>query len=892
MDSGFINSCIKEITIGDKVFKYYDIFELEKIGYDISSLPISIKILLENALRNYDCSKVSQTHIENVANWAKGDNFDEFAFVPSRILLQDFTGVPAVVDLAAMRESVHKAGIDANLINPKAKVDLVIDHSLIIDYFGSEDALLKNIDKEYERNMERYKFLKWAKNAFDNFNVYEPSSGIIHQINLEKIASCAFVKDGFVYPDSLVGTDSHTTMINGLGVFGFGVGGIEAEAAMLGQPIYFTRPEVIGVEIVGEVSEGVVATDIVLTLVEMLRKENVVGKIVEYFGDGVKNMDIPDRATIANMVPEYGATAGFFAVDDKTIDYLKMTGRVEQAKISQFFYKKLNMYGYDNELGYSKVLKLDLSKVKTSLAGHKRPQDKINLTNIKDAFEKSVITNTLNGGLGLTKEDLDRTVNYEIDGKKYELTAGDVVMASITSCTNTSNPQVLIGAALIAKKALELGLKVKKHVKTSFAPGSRAVTNYLQKADLLKYLERLGFNIVGYGCATCIGNGGLLLKEIEDALSKDEIVVASVISGNRNFEGRIHQKIKANYLASPMLVLVYALVGKINVDIVNEPIATDKQGNPVYLKDIWPTNEEISSVMNEVLTEDVFINIKNDFSHKFERIEVGSSKLYNWDENSTYIRLPDFFDKVAEEVKDLEPIKDLKLLAVFSDSVTTDHISPAGAIKDTSPAGQYLLEKGVKVNDFNSYGSRRGNHEVMMRGTFGNIRVRNLLVPDIEGGYTKDDNGQVVSIFDRAMEIKNRGGGCIVIAGKEYGTGSSRDWAAKGPSLLGVKTIIASSYERIHRSNLVGMGILPLQFLKDENYNTIGLDGYDNFSILDFSENFKAGDILTVKADNGKDEKLFKVRARIDSEVEREYYKKGGILHSLIIDMIEAKKKI
>ncbi len=887
MDKKIISESLKNINVGNKNYKYFDFSFLEKRGYNISRLPFAIKVLLENALRNFDGKKLSLEHVENIANWENGRREDEIAFVPSRILLQDFTGVPAVVDLAAMRESVHKAGMDANLINPKSKVDLVIDHSLIIDYFGDEKAVYKNIEKEYERNIERYKFLKWAKNTFDNFNVYEPSSGIVHQINLEKIATCVSEKDGVIFPDSLVGTDSHTTMINGLGVFGFGVGGIEAESAMLGQPVYMTRPEVIGVRLSGKVRDGVVATDVVLSLVEMLRKENVVGKIVEYFGEGVASMDIPDRATIANMAPEYGATAGFFPVDEKTIAYLELTGRQEEAIRTKAYYQHLGAFGVADDLAYTKVLELDLDSVKTSMAGHKRPQDKIVLKDIREAFKNSVINPTSEGGLGLSEEDLDKYVEYEKDGEKRFLRAGDVVMASITSCTNTSNPQVLIGAGLVAKKAVELGLEVKDYVKTSLAPGSRAVTSYLEKAGLLKYLEKLGFNVVGYGCATCIGNGGLLIDEIEDALSREEIVVASVISGNRNFEGRIHQRIKANYLASPILVLIYSLVGKINVDLENDVLAIAKDGREVYLKDLWPSNEEIAKIVKEVLNKDVFSDTKNDFSDKFDSIEVASSKLYDWEDSSTYIRLPDFFDEVGEKAKDLEPIEDMKLLAVFGDSVTTDHISPAGAISPTSPAGKYLLEKNIKQKDFNSYGSRRGNHDVMMRGTFANIRVRNLLVEGVEGGYTKDDDGKILSIYDRAMALKARAKGSIVIAGKEYGTGSSRDWAAKGPSLLGVKVVIAKSFERIHRSNLIGMGVLPLEFLEGDDYKSLDLMGYNDYSITDLSEETKPNDLVSVLAKGEKGEKTFKVKLRLDSDIEKVYYKNGGILHTLIREMIQ-----
>ncbi len=887
MDKKIIETTLKHLEIDGQTYEYFDINELEKSGYEVARLPLSIKVLLENALRNFDNKKVGLKHVENILNWAGGSASDEIAFVPARILLQDFTGVPAVVDLAAMRESVHKAGLDASLINPISKVDLVIDHSLIIDYFGDADAINKNIDKEYERNLERYKFLKWAKNSFDNFNVYEPGSGIIHQINLEKIATCVMEKNARLYPDTLVGTDSHTTMINGLGVFGFGVGGIEAESAMLAQPVYMTRPEVIGVRITGKTKEGVVATDVVLTVVEMLRRENVVGKIVEYFGAGVAEMSIPDRATLANMAPEYGATAGFFPVDKKTIDYLRLTGRVYEAEMTQAYYERQDMFGSDREYAYTKVLELDLSTVETSMAGHKRPQDKIVLSEVKHAFRNSVLNDTRNGGLGLSEEDLTRSVSYEMNGKSYDLKAGDVVMASITSCTNTSNPQVLIGAGLIAKKAVELGLKVPNYVKTSLAPGSRAVTNYLDKAGLLTYLENLGFNVVGYGCATCIGNGGLLVKEVEEALAKDEIVVASVVSGNRNFEGRIHQRIKTNYLASPMLVLIYALKGKLNVDIAAEPIGVSKDGREVYLKDLWPKNEEIEAIINDVVTKEVFEDIENTFASKFEEIKVGESELYDWEDESTYIRLPDFFDRVAEPVQPLEDIKDLKVLAVFGDSVTTDHISPAGAIAKSAPAAKYLLEKGVEQKDFNSYGSRRGNHEVMMRGTFANIRVRNLLADGREGGYTKDDKGEVVTIYDRAMELKDKGLGAIVIAGKEYGTGSSRDWAAKGPSLLGVKVVIARSFERIHRSNLIGMGVLPLEFLKDQDYDSLELKNYDNYSIIGLGDTTRAGDLLEVVAENRDgDKKRFQVKLRIDSEVEKDYYRNGGILHTLIKEMI------
>ncbi len=880
------DSLIKNIRIGGNSYQYFDINELENYGYEIKSLPNSIKILLENALRNFDDDKINLEHIESIANWHKGSSSDDVSFMPTRILLQDFTGVPAVVDLAAMRESVNKAGINPKKINPTLKVDLVIDHSLIIDYFGDKNALESNVKAEFERNIERYKFLKWAGNTFDNFKVYAPNNGIIHQINLEKIATVSVKKDDFIYPDSLVGTDSHTTMINGLGVFGFGVGGIEAEAAMLGQPIYMTRPEVIGVEITGEKNEGIVATDIVLTLVNMLRKENVVGKIVEYFGEAVKSMDIPTRATIANMAPEYGATCGYFSVDEKTIDYLKLTGRDDYAVISEVLYKKIGAFGNTDNQKYTKVLKLDLSEVKPALAGHKRPQDKIGLSELEASYKSSVTNPSKEGGLGLAREKLNEKYDLTINGEETSLSSGDVVIAAITSCTNTSNPEVLLGAGLIAKKAVELGLSVKKHVKTSLTPGSKSVTKYLKNAGLLDYFEKLGFNVAGYGCATCIGNGGALIPEVEDMVIDKDMVVASVLSGNRNFEGRIHQNIKLNYLASPMLVMLFAIAGTVKIDLTKDSIGVDNKGNDVFLKDLWPSNEDIKVLINKYVTKEIFTSTKIS-GEEFDKIKTKDSQLYDWDEKSTYIRLPNFFDSVAGDVQEIRDLTNLKLIAALGDSVTTDHISPAGAIAMDTEAGQYLLSNKVEQKDFNSYGTRRGNHEVMMRGTFANIRVRNKLAEGTEGGYTKDENGNIVSIFSEAMKTSKKGEGLIVIAGKEYGTGSSRDWAAKGPALLGVKAVIAQSYERIHRSNLVGMGILPLEFKDGENFEKLGLIDYDEFSVTGLSDNIKAKETYQVIAKGKHGVKYFDVISRLDSMVDIKYYRNGGILHTLLREMIK-----
>lgn len=878
MTREIINSCRKQLTVDGTTYNYMDIFELKNFGYTgIGNLPYSIRILLESALRQYDGDKIDLEHIEALANWHRGKAEDEVPFMPSRILLQDFTGVPAVVDLAAMREAVARAGKDPSAINPVVPVDLVIDHSLMVDAYGSADALQINMEKEFQRNGERYKFLKWAGDAFDNFRVIPPGTGIIHQVNLEYLASIAGVKevDGskWLHPDSLVGTDSHTTMINGLGVLGWGVGGIEAEAAMLGQPIYLTRPEVIGVELTGRLQEGATATDLALTVTEMLRQEKVVGKFVEYFGDGARTMKLADRATVANMSPEYGATMGFFPPDDESMAYLRQTGR-DEAKVNlAAAYLSIAGILSKEEAStpiYTKVLTLDLATVESSLAGPKRPQDRIKLSDMSRAFKELCDTSVQGNGF---------------------LENGSLVLAAITSCTNTSNPSVMIGAGLVAKKAVEAGLKVPSYVKTSLTPGSQVVTDYLSKSGVLTYLEQLGFNIAGYGCATCIGNSGPLPKVVADAIDEGDLTVASVLSGNRNFEGRIHSQIQANYLASPMLVVAYALAGKVTKDITIEPIGLAEDGREIYLKDIWPSSEEIAEAVQSSIHAE-------DFKHRygqvekanemFNAIEAPKGTLYQWDPSSTYIQLPTFFQGIAEPAKAIDTINEAKVLALLGDSVTTDHISPAGAIGSDTPAGQYLAGKDVPLHLFNSYGSRRGNHEVMMRGTFANIRIRNRLLESVEGGFTRVLPGsKKVSIFDGAQVYKASNTPLLVIAGKEYGTGSSRDWAAKGTWLLGVKAVIAESYERIHRSNLVGMGVLPLQFRDGESQATLGLTGEETYTVLGLSDNVEPGQSITVEAVGPEGGTItFDVNLRMDSTTEIDYYRNGGILHTLLREMI------
>ena len=856
----------------------YTIFDISKIP-GVEKLPYSIKILLENLVRNEDDLTVTQNDIESIIDWHNHATKKEIAYRPARVLMQDFTGVPAVVDLAAMRDAIKKLGKNPDDINPLQPAELVIDHSVQVDNFGSDKAFGLNAKLEYERNYERYKFLKWGQSAFSNFKVVPPDTGIVHQINIEFLARCIFTKKideiNYAYPDTVVGTDSHTTMINGIGVLGWGVGGIEAEASMLGQPISMLIPKVVGFKLTGKFSEGITATDLVLNIVEMLRVHGVVGKFVEFYGDGLDNLSLGDRATIANMAPEYGATCGIFPIDEETIDYMKLSNRdASQIELIKKYSEKVGMTRSDCDKAiYSENIELDISSVIPSIAGPKRPQDRINLKDAKESFIKELAN----------IDPKNHASEVTIKDKDFSITNGDIVIAAITSCTNTSNPGVMIAAGLVAKKARALGLERKPWVKTSLAPGSMVVTEYLKNSNLLEPMEELGFHNVGYGCATCIGNSGPLIKEISDGIKENNLIAASVLSGNRNFEGRVHAEVKLNYLASPPLVIAYAIAGSMNIDITSESIATSKDGKEVFLKDIWPSNSEINDILRSSLTSEQFrkayANIYEG-EKEWKDIDVTKNNQYEWDD-STYIANPPYFENMSEEDIVLDEIKSARVLAYLGDSVTTDHISPAGNIKEDSPAGKYLMSKNVAPNQFNSYGSRRGNHQVMMRGTFANIRLKNKLVPHIEGGYTLHmPSNKEMAIFDAAMEYKKAAVPTIIIAGKEYGSGSSRDWAAKGPKLQGVTAVLTESFERIHRSNLVGMGILPLQFKDGENAETHGLTGAEEFTI----SGIKSGEAKTVKieADNGKEKISFEVNVRIDTPQEIKYFKSGGILQYVL----------
>lgn len=884
----------KTLTVGNKEYVYYDISSLDKFGWDVTRLPYSMKILLENAIRNYDERLVTKAHVERIANWNGRGNGGDIPFIPSRIVLQDFTGVPAVVDLAAMRTKMNEMGGDPAKINPLVPVDLVIDHSVIVDNFGSINAQQQNVKREFERNGERYELLKWAQNAFSNFRVFPPSVGIIHQVNLEYMATVASAREvngeTTLMPDTLVGTDSHTTMINGIGVLGWGVGGIEAEACMLGQPYYFLLPDVIGFELKGSLPAGTTATDLVLTITSILRKKGVVGKFVEFFGDGVSNMTVEDRATIANMCPEYGATAAYFPVDDKTLEYLRATGRSEeQISLVEQYFKAQGMYRTEDSEKpvFTDEVQLNLSTIVPNLAGPKRPQDNIPLKEMKKKVSQLETASIEDGGYGLDDKKLEESVTIQYsDGTTEELKTGAVVISSITSCTNTSNPAVIIGAGLLAKKAVELGLTKPRYVKSSLAPGSLVVTDYLKKSGLLPYLEKLGYHIVGYGCATCIGNSGPLVDEVTDAIQENEMTVSAVLSGNRNFEGRIHPLTKMNFLASPILVVAYGLAGTVHIDFETEPIGYSQNGKAVYLKDIWPNPQEISDAIHSYITPEMYsskyANILQE-NELWNSLPSASEKMYLWKDTSTYIKEPPFFDNMGLEPEKLEDIIDANLLAIFGDSVTTDHISPAGSIPTSTDAGEYLSSNNVKPENFNSYGSRRGNHEVMMRGTFGNIRIRNKMVPGVEGGYTRHlPSNEQMSIYKASMKYQEENTPLVVIAGKEYGTGSSRDWAAKGTALLGVKAVIAESYERIHRSNLIGMGVLPLQFLEGENADNLGIIGDETFQITGVSQlepNKKLVITVNQKAGNSFE---FQAIARLDSMVELEYFENGGILNMIL----------
>lgn len=892
------------LSVSGKTYHYYDLNALEEKGFQhISKLPFSIKVLLEAALRQFDGRAITNDHVNLIANWSEKREDKEIPFIPARIVLQDFTGVPVVVDLAAMRDTVKRSGGDPKKINPLVPVDLVIDHSVMVDAFGSKEALAYNMNIEFERNEERYRFLRWAQTAFDNFRAVPPATGIVHQVNLEYLASVAATKqvDGEteVYPDSLVGTDSHTTMINGLGVVGWGVGGIEAEAGMLGQPLYFVAPEVVGFKLTGSLSEGATATDLALTITQILRKKGVVGKFVEYYGPGLSNISLADRATVANMAPEYGATVGFFPVDSETLNYMRITGRSEeQIALVESYYKAQGMFRTDDtpDPVFSETLTLDLSTVVPSLAGPKRPQDRVELTSMKQSFNDIIRTPIDKGGYGLDEDKINQAVDVKHpNGETTQLKTGSVVIAAITSCTNTSNPSVMLGAGLVAKKAVERGLKKPAYVKSSLAPGSLVVTEYLKNAGLLDFMEQIGFHVVGYGCTTCIGNSGPLPDEVSSAIADNDMTVAAVLSGNRNFEGRVHAQVKANYLASPPLVVAYALAGTVNLDLAHDPIGHDEQGKPVYLRDIWPTAQEIKEAIEQSIKPEMFRKEYKDVfrsNPRWNEIDVPEGDLYEWDKKSTYIQEPPFFTDLGEEPGDITEVRGAKVLALMGDSVTTDHISPAGNISPTSPAGKYLTGHGVERKDFNSYGSRRGNHEVMMRGTFANIRIRNQVAPGTEGGVTKYlPTDEVMSIYDASMKYQGQDTPLVVIAGKEYGTGSSRDWAAKGTFLLGVKAVIAESFERIHRSNLVGMGVLPLQFVEGMSWDALGIDGTETFDIIGLDNGVQPGQIakVVVTRENG-DSFEFEAIVRLDSMVDVDYYRNGGILQTVLRQLISNSK--
>jgi aconitate hydratase len=922
---------------------FHSLPALEKAGVGpISKLPVSIRIVLESVLRNCDGKKVSEESVRQLANWQpSASRTEEIPFVVARIVLQDFTGVPLLVDLAAMRSAVARLGKNPKIIEPLVPVDLVVDHSVQVDFAGTADALRKNLEIEFQRNRERYQFLKWGMQAFDTFKVVPPGIGIVHQVNLEYLAKGVLSSESQVYyPDTLVGTDSHTTMINGIGVVGWGVGGIEAEAGMLGQPVYFLTPDVVGVHLTGALREGVTATDLALTITQMLRKAKVVGKFVEFFGPGAKALPVVDRATIANMAPEYGATMGFFPVDEECVNYLRATGRSEEhCKLYENYYRAQGLWGIPQkgEVNYSQTLELDLAGVVPSVAGPKRPQDRIELPKLKQEFISTFSRPIAESGFGKPSEELNKTfavdacggtghaggsqepvsaraaqssdtnpktelemannrptpdaVTSSMQNCAGEIRHGSVLIAAITSCTNTSNPSVMLAAGLLAKKAVERGLRVNPLVKTSLAPGSRVVSDYLDKAGLQKYLDELGFNLVGYGCTTCIGNSGPLAAPIDEAVGKHDLVAASVLSGNRNFEARVHQSIKANFLMSPPLVVAFALAGRVNIDMTHEPLGQGKNGQDVYLKDIWPTLQEVRDQMQSALKPEVFRKLYRDFAEqnpKWNEIPASAGDVYKWDEKSTYIQDPPFFANFGLNPGQIKDIRDARPLAIFGDSVTTDHISPAGSIKKTSPAGKYLLNQGVRFEDFNSYGSRRGNDRIMTRGTFANVRIKNLMAPGTEGGVTKfQPTGEQTSIYDAAIKYAEHRTSLIVIAGQEYGTGSSRDWAAKGTALLGVKAVVAQSFERIHRSNLVGMGVLPLQFKEGTTAQTLKLDGSEIFDVVGLGASLKPQQDLTlrIKRASGQTDDV-PVRCRIDTPIEIDYYQHGGILPYVLRQLV------
>ncbi len=889
-------------TAAGKTSQFYALPRLEKAGVGpVSRLPISIRIVLESVLRNYDGQKITEEDVRTLANWGPTETRTaEIPFVVARIILQDFTGVPLLVDLAAMRSAVAKLGKDPKLIEPLVPVDLVVDHSIQVDHSGVGNALQRNMEIEFERNQPRYQFLKWGMQAFDSFQVVPPGIGIVHQVNLEYLAKGVLERDGIYYPDTLVGTDSHTTMINGLGVVAWGVGGIEAEAGMLGQPVYFLTPDVVGMHMTGRLREGVTATDLVLHCTEMLRAAKVVGKFVEYFGEGAASLPLTDRATIANMAPEYGATMGFFPIDEETCKYLTATGRTEeQVDAFRSYFQAQQMFGIPRrgEVDYSQVLELDLADVQPGLAGPRRPQDRIDLPDMKETFQGLLTTPLNEGGFHVDQATLDQRHAIPKDGPSNfgDIGHGDVLIAAITSCTNTSNPSVMLAAGLMAKKAVERGMTVRPTVKTSLGPGSRVVTEYLERTGLQQYLNHVGFQTVGYGCTTCIGNSGPLDSEIEQTVTQHNLVAASVLSGNRNFEARVHQNIRANFLMSPPLVVAFALAGRVDIDLTSEPVGQDKDGTDVYLRDLWPSGNEIQDLMASAMDSDTYRRLYTDFEEQnplWNDISSSTGAVYEWNAESTYIQEPPFFDAFGLQAGTIQDITDARPLAVLGDSVTTDHISPAGAIKPDAPAGQYLQEHGVAVKDFNSYGSRRGNDRIMTRGTFANVRIKNLMVPGVEGGVTQyhaahGNGGEQMAIYDAAMQYQADGTPLVVLAGQEYGTGSSRDWAAKGTRLLGVKAVIAQSFERIHRSNLVFMGVVPCQFKEGTSVQTLSLDGTERFDLIGLNADLKPlQDVtLVVRRANGQSIDV-QVTVRIDTPIEVEYYRHGGILPYVLRQLV------
>ena len=881
----------KEILVNGKKFAYYSIDAASQAGLgDFSKLPAALNVVLENLLRFEDGKTVTLDDIKAFSDWAKngGRTSREIAYRPARVLMQDFTGVPAVVDLAAMRDGIMKLGGDPQKINPLNPVDLVIDHSVMIDEFGNQRAFKTNVDREYERNMERYSFLKWGQSAFNNFRVVPPGTGICHQVNLEYLAQTVWTdtdQNGFevAYPDTLVGTDSHTTMVNGMAVLGWGVGGIEAEAAMLGQPISMLIPEVIGFKLTGALIEGTTGTDLVLKIVELLREKGVVGKFVEFYGDGLDNLPLADRATIANMAPEYGATCGFFPIDTETLRYLRNTGRNEERVLLVEAYAKANNLWRDDDYYpiYTDTLKLDMSSIVPAISGPKRPQDYVRLDNAKQAFLKEM-NETFN-------RPMDKKVNVE--GEDFTMSSGKVVIASITSCTNTSNPYVMIAAGLVARKAAALGLQRKPWVKTSLAPGSQVVSAYLEAANLQEDLDHLGFNLVGYGCTTCIGNSGPIQPEISTAIAEGDLVATSVLSGNRNFEGRISPDVRANYLASPPLVVAYALAGTININLTSDPISTTPDGKKIYLKDIWPSSHEVAELVEKTVTRTAFQSKYAkvfDGDEKWQGVNVTEGETYDWPSASTYVQNPPYFTEIANDPGSISSIKNAKILAVLGDMITTDHISPAGSFLDTTPAGKYLTERQVPAREFNSYGSRRGNHEVMMRGTFANIRIKNEMLENVEGGYTKNLKGETTSVFDAAMAYKEKEIPLVVIGGEQYGAGSSRDWAAKGTALLGVKAVIAESFERIHRSNLVGMGVIPFEFTGDDNRKSLSLSGDERISIQDLETIKPLGEVDCEILYSDGESTTIQLKCRIDTAIEIEYVEHGGVLHYVLRNLAKA----